>query len=275
MIRPYRFRDSLVRLWLCMTAAVPLYGCLPGVDTEAGADVYVYPADEEIVRKVYDSTYRTPSSFYVDERADTDGSYTVYHVKDPSLSYELCTDSQSEAAEWEAADNDVRAVSGELVDQTENDRYFEFERDNYYPDSIGNISDPTTPGFSRVFKCAYVNRDGVDRNIRNGYAGVLNRRPISAQIVRDFSEYLWQFTFFWPARAVVLDTKSQENDSVVKHTLVLALATSQGTDACDRIDVVDWTFSADRESGEVTKDFLVIRSLYADVVNGVPAPCTS
>ena len=231
------------------------------------------PADGEIMAKVYNTSYQVPDDFFVDDRASTPVSYTAHHVKDVSLSYELCTNDHDEALEWEAADNSSRSVSGFFVGSTENDKYFEIVRELSFTDSIGNITDPTSPGFSRVFKCAYVNRDGVDRNLRNGYAGTLNVRPLSSNVFRTFSEYLWQFTFFWPASAKVLESFSSEQEDAYEHTLLLALATIQGTDQCDLIEVVDWVFSVDKNSGQITKKFNILFEFEARLANGVPEPC--
>ncbi len=233
----------------------------------------VLPDENEIISKAYDNNYQQPTGFYRDERADTPVSYSVYHVKDVSVSYELCTDDYAEARAWEGADNDSRAVNGAYVSSYENERYFEFIRDLSYPDGIGNITDPTSPGFARVFKCSYVNRDGADRNIRDGYAGTLNQRPLSKESVRTYSEYMWQFTFFWPARAKVLQTFSSEIEETYTHTLVLIFVTNRGTESCDLIEVVDWVFSVDKRSGQLTKEFNLLFELEAELVDGSPRKC--
>lgn len=155
---------------------------------------------------MYDNYYHVPDSFYVDERTSTSRSYTLYHVKDPSISYELCTDDYQQALAWESADNDSRSANGYYVESYESDRYFEFIRELSFPDGIGNIGDLTSPGFARVFKSSYVNRDGVDRNLRDGY-------------------------------------------------------------------VVDWVFSVDKESGNLTKEFNLLFDLEAELINGVPTKC--
>lgn len=233
----------------------------------------VFPSDEDVMAKAYDRTYNVPESFFVDERADTTRSYTVYHVKDASVSYELCTDNFVEALSWESADNISRSVNGEYVDSYENDRYFEFIRELAYPNGIGNITDATSPGFSRVFKCSYVNRDGVDRNLRDGYAGTLNVYPLSEKAIRTFVEYMWQFAFFWPARKTVLESFSDERDDTYQHTLMLAFVINQGFDKCDLVEVVDWVFTVDKADGQVTKEFLLLYQFEAQLINGLPEKC--
>ena len=232
-----------------------------------------YLADEEVMQRAYDVNYSAPDYFYVDERADTPGSFTIYHVKDESVSYELCTDSDAEALDWEADDNVNRAINGIFVELHQNERYFEIVRELDYSGSIGNITDPTSPGFSRVFKCSYVNRDGVDRTLRNGYAGTLNIRPLTSAVIRDYAEYLWQFTFFWPAQKTVLETYSEETPESLRHTLRLAFVTSQGFGRCDLVEVVDWVFAVDRSTGEVSKEFNLLYGFEAELVNGAPRRC--
>lgn len=231
------------------------------------------PDDAEIMAKAYDALYQVPDSFYVDERADTHRSYSLYHVRDISESHERCSNDYNEALDWEAADNDSRSVSGYYVGSYENDRYYEFVRELASPDSMGNIGEPTSPGFARIFKCSYVDRDGVDRNLFDGYTGTLNVRPLSVDAIRTYAEYMWQFTFFWPATKTVLETYSAEQVHAYRHTLVLAFLTNQGTDKCDLIEVVDWTFSVNKTDGTITKEFKLLHKLEAQLVNGTPETC--
>jgi hypothetical protein len=237
------------------------------------ATLRIYPSDEEIVAKAYDNTYNVPEGFFVDERANTTRSYSMYHVNDASVSYEVCSDDHAEAAAWESADNESRSVNGVYVDSYENDRYFEIIRELAFPDGIGNITDPTSPGFSRIFKCSYVNRDGVDRNIRDGYAGTLNVQPLSEDVIRNFVEYMWQFTFFWPARKTVLDSFSDERADTYRHSLMLAFVTNQGVDKCDLVEVVDWVFTVEKDNGQVTKEFTLLYQFEAQLINGLPERC--
>lgn len=260
-------RHALVALCLLGISACRSAG--PGDD----ASDSIFPTGEDVLAKAYDNLYQVPDYFYIDERADTPGGYTFYHVKDASVSYEICTDDYYQAFEWEKADNDSHAVNGYYVGSYENDRYFEFIRELEYPSGVGNIADPTSPGFARVFKCNYVDRDGVDRHIRDGYAGTLNVRPLSKEVMQTYTEYMWQFTFFWPTEKKVLETFSTETDSAFQHTLLLALVTKQGTGQCDLIEVVEWIFNVDKDDGQITKEFNLLYDMSAHLVNGVPEKC--
>jgi hypothetical protein len=265
---------ALTYLALCLLGISACGGAGSGAGTSgSGAQGRVLPTDDEILAKVYDNLYQWPDYFYVDERADTPRSYTFYHVKDASVSYELCTDDYDQALAWESADNDSRAANGYYVGSYENDRYFEIIRELSYTSGVGNITDPTSPGFARVFKCSYLNRDGVDRNIRNGYAGTLHVQELSEEVIRTFTEYMWQFTFFWPANKKVLETSSSETDAAFQHTLLLAFRTNQGTGQCDLIEIVDWIFSVDKNNGQITREFRFLYDMQAQLVNGVPKIC--
>lgn len=237
------------------------------------ADARVFPDDREVISKAYDSQYQVPDYFHVDERAFTQGAYSLYHVKNVDGSFELCANDYQDALDWEATDNDRRTVGGDFVGSAETDHYYEFVRELSFADSVGNITAPASTGFARVFKCDYLDRADVNRNLRDGYAGTLNRRPLSVDEIRVLSEYMWQFTFFWPTQKKVLETFSTEQTNVYQHTLLLALVTNQGADRCDLIEVVDWVFSMNKADGEITREFNLLYQFEAQLVDGVPEKC--
>jgi len=243
------------------------------IEPPSADPVYALPADEDIAAKIYNPDYSVPDGFFVDERASSASSYTIYHVMDESGSYERCTDSFATAESWEEADNATRAVQGYYVGAYENDRYFEFIRELAYDNDVGNVGTPTSPGYARIFKCANTNRNGVDRSVLNGYAGRLNATPRSAADVQVFAEYLWQFTFFPYRHKKVLDSLAHHTAGSYERTLVLAFAINQGTGRCDRIEVVNWAFSADRVSGDVTQSFDVVHTFEARLDSGSPVVC--
>lgn len=227
----------------------------------------------DIMAAVYDDDYAAPAGFLVDERAGTIESYSLYHVKDASISYEICSNNFEEARVLEEADNSSRAVNGYFVDSYENDLYFEFVRELNYPDGLGNVGGETSPGFARIFKCAAVDRTGVDRNLRSGFAGQLNARPLTGALLSRLTEYLWQFVYFEASSSKVLASRRAETATTFEHTLLLAFAFNQGTGKCDRIEVVDWIFRANKQSGEMSKQFLLRSTFDARRVNGLPEEC--
>jgi hypothetical protein len=230
-------------------------------------------SDASIANLVYDNTYSVPAGFYVDDRAGTDRSYTMHHVLDDSGSYELCTDDFAVAMAWEEADNADRSVQGYFVEAFEGQRYFEFARELSYQDDVGNVDDITSPGFARVFKCRYASRDGVDRFLRDGFTGQINTGPIDAEAIRIFSEYLWQFSFFPNSRKKVIATYGTASNTALTHTLQLALSTNQGTGQCDLIEIAEWRFTVNRISGEVTRQFDIVRSFEARYSAGSATIC--
>jgi len=245
---------------------------LPG-EPLTGGQANALPDDAIILAKAYDNDYSVPNGFFVDERARTTRSYTAHHVLDESGAFEICSDDLVDAQALEHTDNAARAVSGYFVTAYENERYFEFVRELAYTSDIGNITDLTSPGYSRVFKCAHTNRDGVDRSLLNGYSGRINPQRLEAASLRDFTEYLWQFRFFNTRHKKVIASYGANAASRLQHTLLLAFVHSQGQDSCDRIDVVEWRFSADPASGEVSREFETVHSFEATVAAGIPTIC--
>lgn len=203
-----------------------------------------YPTREEVISLMYDPLYSVPDNFYTD-RPNVPRGYSLYHVKNAGNYFELCTNDENEALTWEDADNASRVIKGVFVEWSENDRYFQITRELDISGSTGNTG-LSEPGFARVFKCNYVNRDGVDRDNPNGYGGQFNA-TVNAQSVQNFVQYMWQWTFWWPTEAKVLRSYGT-NDS---HTLLLSLRTRQ-TSGCDLIQVLDWQWTFD-STGQVER----------------------
>ncbi len=265
---------QLRRIFLGLALTV-LAACASPDDEHRASALRPLPSNEQIISTVYDAEYTVPDGFFVDERADTPGSYTLYHVRNASSAYELCSDDFDQALEWEAADNESRAVSGVFVGSYENDKYFEIIRELSYPDAVGSVWEPTSPGFARVFKCAMVNRDGVDSSALDGHAGTLNARPLTPGILGEFVEYLWQFTYIGASPRKVLDSYGWERADAFEHTLLLALVFRQGHGRCDRIEVVEWIHSADKASGVVNRTFHFLFAIEATQDSGgFPRECS-
>lgn len=235
------------------------------------ADSRPLPPVSDVLALIYDPQYRVPDNFFVDQRAGTPVSYTMHHVLDDSRSFEVCSDDFATALAIEEADNASRSVQGRFVTAVETSRYFEVVRELAYDAAIGNVADTTSPGFARVFKCSDTQRDGVDRASLEGYAGHINARPLSAEATRVFTEYLWQFSFFPATYRKVLESFDTSDERYFRRTLRLGFATRDG--ACDRIEVVDWTFATDAGSGATEMSWELRESFDARLENGSPVLC--
>lgn len=264
---------SLLAAVVSCGGSVPTDGAKAASIPAGTSPATALPSRDSIIARLYDPDYSVPEDFFVDERSGTAASYTVHHVMDESVSYELCTDDFAVAEAWEAADNVTRSVNGHYVGAYENHRYFEFIRELSYVDDVGNIDDITSPGFARVFKCSNTVRDGVDRSLLTGYAGRLNARPLNHAGLAEFAEYFWQFTFFPQRHRKVLASAPIAGSSGIEHSLLLAFASGQGSERCDRVEVVSWTFSADPSSGDIRSDFRTLSTFEAEVVSGSPRIC--
>ena len=73
----------------------------------------------------------------------------------------------------------------------------------------------------------------------------------------------------------MLDSLTTETEGTISQTLRLAFLYNQGYGNCDRIEVIDWTFSADKQNGEITRRFEFQYAVEAQRVNGAPVECTS
>jgi hypothetical protein len=158
-----------------------------------------------------------------------------------ATSYELCTDDWNVAYAWS---EEVAAQSPVVLDVVANEttaRWFEFDRvPRGQPDRYVRM---------RVFRCAYVDRS----------AGLLNARPIDADALRDFSEYLWRFTLYNNADNAVLASEPRVTSGLA-HVLTLAsLERAASAAACDRIVVREWTHSADTMTGAFELTTTVVR----------------
>ncbi|MGI9232028.1 MAG: hypothetical protein ACR2RD_00220 [Woeseiaceae bacterium] len=267
--------QSLIPI-LAIAAACGGSGSTDSTPTETqttSSETFSLPSDAAILAKAYDNNYSVPDGFYVDPRAETTRSYTVHHVLDASSSFEICSDDFVEAQVLEDANNRSRAVNGYFVTSHETERYFEFVRELAYTQDVGSINDVTSPGYARIFKCTHTNRDGVDRSLLNGYSGRVNPDRLDAASLREFTEYLWQFRFFNTTHKKVISSQASGRNSDLEHTLLLAFVHNQGQDSCDRIDVVEWRFSADASSGEISREYETLRSFEATISAGVPTIC--
>ena len=232
-------------------------------------------SDLLIAQRLYDGSQRRPTGFHVDLPASGSQYVATAHLKstdiDPSLDqqglrYELCTDDWNEALSWSETAARNSAQYADLVETGEDARYFQFGR--------ARAGDPPILFQARVFKCSYLDRDGVDLQAGGGPAGQLNRQPADAAGLRELSEYLWQFTRYNNSGNVVLDSAGASTDSGLAHTIVIARLSRSGVAAdCDRIDVVAWRHDLAAGSGQLTHSVELLWSFGAQESGRVAQLC--
>ncbi len=209
----------------------------------------VVQTDAEIAALLYSDRQRTPADFPLDLPPSGHEQVTTLHLAG-------CTDDWDEALAWsETAANDAPVYS-DLVATVTDPRYYEFGRA------------PRTPADDyvrmRVYRCAFF--DPV--------AGTLNVRPLDAVTVGQFAAYQWQFTPYNNFGNVVLERATRTTSSAIEHTLDLATLTrATGAGACDRVEVIAWTWRVLLATGKVEVETAALLDFRARLTDGVAEVC--
>ncbi|MGE0581424.1 MAG: hypothetical protein AB7P31_04730 [Steroidobacteraceae bacterium] len=209
----------------------------------------VAQSDEEIAALLYSDRQRTPAGFPLDPSPAGHEQVTTMHLAG-------CTDDWNEALTWsETAANDAPVYS-DLAATITDRRYYEFGRT------------PRTAADDyirmRVYRCAFF--DPV--------AGALNVRPLDAETVGEFAAYQWQFTSYNNFGNVVLERATRTTATAIEHTLDLAtLARAAEAGACDRVDVIAWTWRVLIATGKVEVTTTPLFGFRARLAGGLAEVC--
>lgn len=230
----------------------------------------VAQSDAEIAALIYSDTQRTPTGFYSESAPAFNGYVSTSHLKNTDVAagsgaqYELCTDDFNQALQWSETAN-ANGVNANLVGNDATDRYFEFDR----------VRNGTPQGYlrSRIYKCAYLNRDTVDLRSAQGVAGVLHVQPLDAAALKSVSEYLWQFTTYNNYGNVVLSSTGGGSGATLTHALFIATLSAGIAPACDTIDVIEWKHTLNAGSGAMQLSIASQWSFQARYSNGAVALC--
>jgi hypothetical protein len=159
--------------------------------------------------------------------------------------HELCTDDPDQARDWS---NTVSGSAEALVGQSATDRYFEFQR-------VRN-SMPVVNVRARVFRCAYLDRSGVNLADVQGPAGRLNLRPVDAAALRTLGEYLWTFSTYNNADHAVLASRDAQQNGSLEHEIVMAQLIRTGAGGCDRVSVSTLRHRVDLATGALVREWV-------------------
>ena len=258
---------SYLRGWPALVAALAVISCSSDDDAPAAGPSPLAPADADIAAVLYAGSPRTPVGFASDPAPPGYSQVTTYHIKSSQLalpaaaSYELCTDDWNTALAWS---EEVATQANPYLDLVVSDtmtRYFEFGR---VPRGL-----PDQYVRQRVFRCAYLDRTGVDLAAAGSFAGVINARPLDAAALRDLAEYLWLFTSYNNAGHAVLASEA----SLPGPTHTLTLATLERGATCDRVIVREWSHGANVSSGVLQLTVAVDREFGVRELAGVLVAC--
>lgn len=234
----------------------------------------VTQSDLEIAKAIYAGTPRTPEGFYEDAEPSGAEYVATAHLKTDDIAaasasdplHELCTDDWNQALSWSETHAQSASAYTDLVATNEDARYFEFGR--------VRAGAPDIYVRDRVFKCAYVDRAAANLRVEEGAAGQLNMRPLTGAELREFSEYLWQFTSYNNFGYAVLKSSGESSAGTLTHTLHIASLVRNGISAtCDRIDLLAWRHTLDAATGALTLDVDTEFSFGARESGGVAELC--
>ncbi|HEU4604235.1 MAG TPA: hypothetical protein VFS24_19825 [Steroidobacteraceae bacterium] len=232
-------------------------------------------SDLDIAQATFGEKPRTPNGFYSDAKPSGYQYVSTMQLKnadiDPSVTdsmplHELCTDDWNQALQWSETSAEQDPTYADLVDTSTDDRYFEFGRVRQ--------GEPQFYLRERVFRCGYLNRDSANLRVAQGAAGQFNERPLTADELKNLSEYLWQFTEYNNFGHAVLKSAGTSSGAELDHTIYIANLTRAGVSAsCDRIDVISWRHRLDAATGILQLEVQLLWSFGARQTSGVTELC--
>lgn len=230
----------------------------------------------EIAQLLYSDSARTPPGFY-SEPAPPSGYFRTSHIKNADLApadagagpvFELCSDDWNEALGWSESVAASEPSATDLTATDETEQYFQFVRT---PRAAGDATQQM-----RVYRCAFLDRNGADIARLTGAAGHINKRPLNETDVRWTLEYLWRFSLYNNAGSVVLKSAAAAGDSNPAHELILAaLDRTAGAGGCDRVRVFTWSLHTDMASGGLTSEQHLLWTFDAADDAGTARLCTT
>jgi hypothetical protein len=236
------------------------------------ADGRAGPTDAEIADLLYTDRQRVPAGFHV-EPASLDPTYTtIAHLKNTDLDpdatppHELCAADFAGALDWSERVAASRPVYADLVGNDASVRAWEFTR--------RTRSTPARTEITRVYRCDYVDRAGVDLRLTGGTAGRLALTGWSADDVRMLGEYLWTFGADNNAGRAVLRSDVVADAGGATHSLLLArLARAPAATDCDAVELWRLDLRAERTTGALTRSATPVRTFRARRADGVVQLC--
>jgi len=200
--------------------------------------------EREIVEKAYSKTYMYPTGFNFQQNLDGSLYYeNTISIRTSQIScIELNTNDKQQAKEWSEISSSTSAYYRDLVAERETDKYFEFKR--VYSVNTKDVI------LSRVHKSSYF-IPTFDKFNPNEMIGTLKINPINEETTKDFIEYMWT-SYMIGYTEKILEYNITDYFDKVRYNLKSVNVTYGDFGLCDIIEVKDFDFFVDKQSGTVT-----------------------
>ena len=207
----------------------------------------VIPYTDETIIKFSLNGNKYPNGFYSEQLDNT----SITYVNTFSIGFSrnewiyLCSNDSSEAYDW------IR-----LLDDNNNFKYSETEK-YYQAYAIDSITQHRI--YYRVHKCSYLDRAIYDGFRDNDSLGILNKRPMNKNSVKEVIEYLWFIKNYEINNPKVFYTNYSENSNNFLYDIYVVNYTEGDYDMCPFITIEKQSYSIDKYSGVIIKNIKVIR----------------
>lgn len=157
----------------------------------------------------------------------------------------LCSNDSSEAFNW------IRLLA-------HNSNFIYSDTEKYYQAlAVDSVSQHRI--YYRVHKCSYLDRSIYEGFRDNDSLGILNKRPINENSVKEVIEYLWYIKNHQINNPKVFYTTYYENSNNFIYDVYVVNYTEGDFDMCPYITVEKQSYSLDKNTGIIIKNIKVIR----------------
>ncbi len=213
--------------------------------------------DDELLKAVY-SDYKYPPNFYTEDLQGGSPYYentvSIKPLEERTYEWrELCTNSREQALEWSELSSQYSSYYRDLIEESENEKYFQFRR--------VWLEHPTDILLSRVHKCTYLDRSNYDRFKRGGLIGTFNYRPVSIASVAELSEYFWFIENYNIGGFKALSSFTDPAGEYIRHTIYATRVSYGDWGLCDNIFLVKEVYEVRKDTGSIFYHEEYIRSI--------------
>lgn len=234
----------------------------------AQSDIQTSSIDKNQSRKnIYSqilADQRFPADFYQEPENNSNLFYTIRHISnhdialyDVAFSYPLCEDSFSAALQ--KSETEALNTNTTLVDNSDNNWYYEFSR--------SNNSNASTMYIQRLYKC-----ETYTVNSSNNYKGLYNPASINTNDYLKFIQYQWYFSFNNNYGNIILSSTVNTDTAGITQAIIVN-AKINSTGECNEIVITENYYDLDNTTREITHYEIIVDTFQAKKVNSIIEVC--